>query len=331
MMRILKWAGGLLLFLVAGFLALFFMTSGDYPVARLASDDPALPSVSINGVQLHHKVFEGPDGARTVIVLHGGPGGDFRSLQGFSALSDRYRVVFYDQRGAGLSERVAEGELTLQAHVDELAAVIDYANPDLPPIVIGHSWGAMLATAYIGQHPGRVSAAILIEPGYLSAAGREDWQARAAQYQSGFGYLRKSILTGFEANHVSGPDEHAPNDYLIGEMVHHFANHPDNPYHCGEGYAAPGWRFGSVASRMLDKMPGADLDAIGENAAQFKGPVLLMAGSCNDWIGADLQAEHRKLFANAELAVVENAGHDVVWDNPQETLRIIRVFLDGVR
>src|SRR5262245_44675256 len=67
--------------------------------------DPTLPRIQINGTLLHAESFGDPAGP-TVLVLHGGPGSDYRSLLHLKALADDgYKVVFWDQRGAGLSQR----------------------------------------------------------------------------------------------------------------------------------------------------------------------------------------------------------------------------------
>ena len=171
MKRVLKWIAVICVCLLGAFLSLYVGTRGDYPVARLVTDDPTLPSETIAGVQLHMRVHEGPADAPAIIVLHGGPGGDFRSLTALARFSDEFTVVFYDQRGAGLSERVPAEMLTLDGYLAELNAIVDAVSPDAPPILIGHSWGAMLATAYLGQNPGGAQAAVLIEPGYLDGAG----------------------------------------------------------------------------------------------------------------------------------------------------------------
>ncbi len=236
-------------------------------------------------------------------------------------------MVFYDQRGAGLSERVSAQHLTLNGYLDELEGVIALVSPQMPPILIGHSWGAMLATAYLGRHPDGVQAAVLIEPGYLDADGHEAWQARSKAYLSGADYWREAILTGFRAQHVDGPDAEAKDDFLIGQMVCVFTNHPTNPYHCGDGYTAPNWRFGAASSRAWEKPPKADLALISAGARAYKKPTLFLAGRCNDWIGPTLQARHRALFQNAELATIPDAGHDVVWDTPSASLDRIRSFL----
>ena len=88
----------IVLAIIAGFVG----TRGDYPVASLVTANPSLPSETVAGVQLHLKVIDGPAGAQTIVVLHGGPGGDFRSLQALDALFDQYRLVYYGQRGSGL-------------------------------------------------------------------------------------------------------------------------------------------------------------------------------------------------------------------------------------
>lgn len=327
MKRILKWSAIMLACLVVVITALFVGTRGDYPLARLVTDDASLPSQMVAGIQLHMRVVEGPETAPTIIVLHGGPGGDFRSLQALEALSDQYNVVFYDQRGAGLSERVSADRLTLDGYLEELQGVIDLVSPDGPVNLIGHSWRAMLATAHMGRKPDSVRAAVLIEPGYLDAVGYQAWRAESQKYLSGIAYWREAVLIGFRAQHISGPDHAAADDFLIGHMVGVFTNHSENPYHCGDGYTAPSWRFGAQSSDAWDTAPAADLDRISAGAASYAGPVLLLAGSCNDWIGEALQVDHAAQFSNATLAVLPNAGHDVVWDNPDATLLVLRSFL----
>lgn len=87
-------------------------------------------------------------------------------------------MVFCDQRGAGLSERVADDLLTLDGHLQELRAVIDRVPPDRPPILIGPSWSAMLAAARLGQCSTNVQHGVLIGPEYLDSPDRCGWKKR---------------------------------------------------------------------------------------------------------------------------------------------------------
>jgi len=311
-------------------IVLFVATGGACSVPPLVTEDVSLPAREVAGVALHMAITEGPPDAQTIVVLHGGAGGDFRSLLALEALSDTHRVVFYDQRGAGLSERVTAERLPLDGYLEELHEIIEMTSPGASVVLIGHSWGAMLASAYIGEHPDRVDRAILIEPGYFDADGKAAWEARAARYMSGAGYALEAVLNGFRAARVTGPDAQASDDFLIGRMVGVFAGHPDNPYHCGGGYSAPGWRFGALSSAQWRDAPATDLDRIAQGAP-FPGPVLFLAGGCNDWTGAPLQTRHAALFANAEVTVIPEAGHDVIWDNTEVALAEMRRFLAADR
>lgn len=330
-MRILKVSvvicGGLAAALVLAALALFFTTSGQYSVAATVVDDASIPHIEINGVRLHAETFGDPSNP-VIIVLHGGPGGDYRSQLGAKSLADTNFVVFYDQRGAGLSERVAAEELTVPLYMAELNAVIEKYSPDRPVTLLGHSWGAMLAAAYLGEAPDKVARAILLEPGFFTGEEMQDWMVQAKPYMSGLGFYKQATTIAFQSLHVSGPDARAGQDYMMSEIIHEFANHPENPYHCpGEDFDAPAWRFGATASQTAGKTGAAEIELIAKGAESYPGPVLLLAGACNDWIGEAAQRVHLSFFQHGELKIVPNSGHDMIWDNPDETLPLIRAFL----
>jgi len=307
--------------------ALFLATAGDNRVAATVVDDPNLAAFEINGIRLHGE-HSGARGAPVIIALHGGPGGDYAGLLPLRALEDRFQVVFYDQRGAGLSERVPADALSLDQYLQELDTIAARFSPDAPVILIGHSWGAMLASAYLAAYPDRVDRAVLMEPGYLNSADFAVWQAQADQIMSGFNFLRSSVWNGFRAAHVDGPDAAASRDFLIGEMVRGFADHADNPYTCPDkSWAQPAWRFGALASDTARNMPAFELNRlVAEPVAT--APVLLIAGACNSWIGQDLQRRNLAYFANATVRVIPDAGHAMLTDNPTATLAEIRAFLD---
>jgi proline iminopeptidase len=305
---------------------LMVATRGEAPVRETVMANADLPALSVNGVRLHGEVL-GPDGAPLVIVLHGGPGGDHRSLRQLAALGDEFRVVLFDQRGAGLSERVPEEELNVDAYLQDIDALADRYAPEDEVILIGHSFGAMLAVGYMGQRPERVSRAVLIEPGFLDEEGYIAWEDRRQQIAGSGSVALAGMLAGFRARNVTAADDAAGRDYIVGEVVHAFADHPDNPYHCaGESYSAPSWRFGGLASDSYWADPAA-LFPLMQAGMGVRTPLLFMAGGCNDWTGEALQRDLAARFSNAETVAIPDAGHDVVWDRGDAALGAIRAFL----
>lgn len=323
MRLLLRLCLGLLVLIVATG-GLLFLTAPTAKTPATVTDDDTLPAIEVNQVRLHAQRF-GPDGAPPVIVLHGGPGADHRSLLPLVDLADAYRVTFYDQRGAGLSERVAADTLNLDGYLSELDALIGMQGE--PVILIGHSWGAMLAHAYVGQHPDRVERMVLIEPGFLSADEQAQWQARAEGYSGGVMFIWHVLTAVVEALKSEAPDTAAVQDHIWGRMVGHFANAADNPYHCaGDRYDSPAWRFGAVASNQSAKASVEDLNRL-SHGTRFSGPILFMTGACDSWIGRNLQEPRLDRYANARLVDIANAGHDVIDDQPDAAIAAIRQFL----
>jgi len=75
-------------------------------------------------------------------------------------------VVFWDNRGAGLSRRHSPSSFAPDDYLEDLRQVIERfsASSRQPIVVIGHSWGAMYATWFIneyGDYGGRVVGAVL--------------------------------------------------------------------------------------------------------------------------------------------------------------------------
>lgn len=98
-----------------------------------------------------------------MIVLHGGPDFDHTYLlPEMDRLSDLFRLIYYDQRGRGRSARKVQPEdVTLESEINDLERVREYFQLE-SVLVLGHSWGGVLAMQYAVRHPNRVSHLILM-------------------------------------------------------------------------------------------------------------------------------------------------------------------------
>lgn len=323
---------GLVLGLAALFALFYLFTWGDYPVPATVADDPSLPHITIDGVTYHAETFGDPSNP-VVITIHGGPGGDYRSILSLKALSDDYFVVFFDQRGAGLSPRVNPEEITLASAVADLDSIVDHYGAGEPVNLVAHSWGAMLASAYLGQHPDKVDRAVLAEPGFLTSEFGEAW-AEAAALRFTPGVLYHFLKTRFEALHIREPDSDVSADYVGHQMnLYQGDDHPQVGYRCpGERPTETGsWRFGASAANALwqeavDDDGNFDID-LTVGVEKFGNTVLFLAGECQQVIGAEWQTKQMAFFPNAELAVIPDAGHEMFAENPEASLAVVRAYL----
>ena len=105
-----------------------------------------------------------------IIVLHGGPDFDHSYLlPELDRLSDSYRLIYYDQRGRGRSaDGVKPEDVTLASDIADIEKVRQYYHLD-SVVLLGHSWGTVLALEYALRYPVRVSHLILMNPGPASA------------------------------------------------------------------------------------------------------------------------------------------------------------------
>lgn len=109
---------------------------------------------------LYYEQCGNPDG-QPVVFLHGGPGGG--TIPEYRRFFDpeAYRIVLFDQRGAGRSTPHANLEENTTWH---LVADIERLRERFQIerwVVFGGSWGSTLALAYAETHPGRVRALVL--------------------------------------------------------------------------------------------------------------------------------------------------------------------------
>ena len=100
------------------------------------------------------------DNEEIVIVLHGGPGAGHEYLRPeWDALTKVAKVVYYDQRGCGKSEKA--DCYTWKAHVEDLKRVITTFSKGKKVTLAGSSWGTILALLYAYTYPQDIKAIIL--------------------------------------------------------------------------------------------------------------------------------------------------------------------------
>jgi proline iminopeptidase len=303
-----------------------------YLVPRTVVEDPSLPAIEMNGVRFHVET-RGDASKPAIVFLHGGPGGDYRSLLRMAEefdghrLTDDYFLIYWDQRGSGLSERVGKTTLTTDVFTNDLNTLIDRYSPARPVVLIGASWGGMLATQYINTHPERVAGAVLIEPGPLDGATFERIKDDINDVR-----MSKEWLNDYAwSSQFLSPDDHARMDY--GRMLGLKGSQP-RFHQRMEPDPEPSWRLGAFANRYLyedGQENGKAVYDFTKNLTRYTTPVLFIAGGLSEILGESLQRTQVRKYPRAALYVVPNAGHDVNWTHTREVLSEIRPYLNIVR
>ena len=113
---------------------------------------------------LHSLYWEvsGNDEGIPVIGLHGGPGGSAGPEMRRFFDPERFRIILFDQRGAGRSRPAAEWrENSTQLLIEDINALREHLSVDGPAVLFGGSWGSTLAVAYAEAYPELVSGMVL--------------------------------------------------------------------------------------------------------------------------------------------------------------------------
>ena len=115
--------------------------------------------VLVNEVSL---AVEDVGSGQAVLFVHGGWADRHAWDAVAPALADRYRVIGYDRRGHGQSERPA-GSHGIETHSEDLAGLIDQLDAG-PAHVVTSSIGGNIALAMAVQYPDRLASLCLHEP-----------------------------------------------------------------------------------------------------------------------------------------------------------------------
>jgi len=290
------------------------------PTVDQKPDLPAL-AIEVAGHQrlVHYQTFGDPENP-ALLIMHGSLS-DICAYLPLQELQDKYFVVFWDQRGNGLSERVTEQELSYEAMVEEIHALKNHFSPDRPVTLMGHSWSADFVAMYLAEHPEAVDQAILMEPFGL----KSDFMEAVSVPMN---LTSKGYLDMMYSSKYMTPKDHETLDYQMLSVLRSGVR----SYFCDKDHLPP-WpvcRVGGFALIIWEKnlLNGAKYDYdFTRGLSAFSGEVLLVGSSCSP-IGYAFQEEyHRPLFQHAQVLNIENSGHRIVTEQYEALVNGLHNFL----
>lgn len=152
------------------FLSLFVFLLASYSFAMSGQSSGYIP------VKQGKLYYERSGSGQPILVLHGGPGSGLDQSYfkpQLLALATKHEIIFYDQRGSGKSLDTAmdRGVINLQQFTDDIESVRKSLGLD-KVILLGHSWGSLLAMNYTITYPDRVTRLILIDSMPANLSGK---------------------------------------------------------------------------------------------------------------------------------------------------------------
>ncbi|MBN2876107.1 MAG: alpha/beta hydrolase [Bacilli bacterium] len=294
---------------------------------ELVTDDNSLPFLEINNTRLHLETWGSP-GNPVIIVLHGGPGNDYRDLlslvqevNGYS-LADDYFLVFFDQRGSGLSQRHDQSMLSLDLYLEDLECLIDYYSPAKQVVLLGHSWGGQYAAMYANEHPERIAGLILAEPGeFSSELGTHiggDGRNIFSESISDFLWIRQFISS----------DDHLKSDYSLGIIL----ADPDWNKSRRDHYSN-NWRVGAAVLKYiyLKQLQSESFDFT-SRLSEIEANVLFLVGEYSEEMGEEFQTNYQmEFFQSADIIVIPDSGHsDIVGYHAEFSIPHIVTYLENL-
>ena len=142
-----------------------------------------------------------------VMLLHGGPGAAGYMAPVARRLADSFHVIEPFQRKGN-----HDNPLTVGCHVTDLHDVINTYSPDEKPILVGHSWGAMLSLIYAAQFPDAVGSLVLIGCGTFDAVARACMRTLRHERMAAHKYQRMKQ----RMEQIEDPDERLQ---LLGKIM----------------------------------------------------------------------------------------------------------------
>ncbi|MEW6041477.1 MAG: alpha/beta hydrolase [Elusimicrobiota bacterium] len=297
-----------------------------------------------NDIELYY--FSDGEG-ENIVVIHGGPGYPFdKPYEGLKLLNKNYKFIYYHQRGCGKSTRPFDtfvsknyyqnlksltGKLGLGAQIADIERIRLILRQDRITI-IGHSYGAFIASMYAAEFPEKVKSLILISPANVfkmppDDGGLFDWvgellpEDMKQDYDS---YLKwyfdyKDIFKKSEAELAS----------INSEFIKYYSI----------AAGKRGMTISKAGTSIKDSggwMPHAIYLSMGRKydfrnvLKVINSPVLIIHGD-KDLQPVEASKRYTEYFSNSQFHIIKNVGHFSFNEKPDEFASVVSKFLKEVK
>ena len=288
----------IILLAIAAILAVLALVN--HAVARWAErkHPPAGAFLDVDGARLH---YSDRGTGRPVVLLHGNAvtGDDYNTSGVAERLVGPYRVVIFDRPGFGHSDRPRGRSWTAAEQADLIQAALARLNVG-PAVVVGHSWGTLVALALAERHPASAAGLVLLSGYYFPVPRLDALMVAPAAVPVLGDVLRYTISPVF--GWLTMP--------LMKRAM--FAPAPLTERFKREYSTALALRPSQLRATASDgALMMTDAAGLSARYGDLSMPVAIVAGDGDKVVSPDHAERLRGAVPNGTLRVVEGAGHMV--------------------
>lgn len=279
--------------------------------------------VNSDGVKLYYEsIGEG----EPLFLLNGGPGFPHDYLQELRALSSDARLIFYDQRGTGNSNKADTATYTIEHNVNDLENLRRALNIEKFQL-FGHSWGGILAQAYILKYPERVTKLILADT-FSSCA---DCNATLARMLNAVPLETRAVIETCEQEGIYANGDMYSAEYQAAlDVAYEPVNMtPPLPEYLQNSFA-------KIAYDVYRAMWGdesefrvtgtlSDFDYF-PRLGEIRVPTLVIVGA-SDMPTIEMAERTARAIPNARLEIFQHSRHFPFLEESEKFFRVVREFL----
>lgn len=251
-----------------------------------------------------------------IVFLHGGPGSEHRFfLPYILPLSKKFRLVLYDQRGCGRSERDPNNQYTMREEVETLEELRKELNLKKMNL-FGESWGSILALLYATTYPEKVKKLFLTATIGINAAGLKSFERE----------LLKKISIKDKVKLVHVERKMNKGTASVEDVLQIL-----DPYYVFAKSSIEN-KAQTMMNQTVNHFIGEDIsnnyDLTTELDKLKEIPILIAQGSHDILPPRKIKKLLTNFLSHAELHEVHNCGHWTFMEKPNEINRLVEDFFN---
>ncbi|MFP3580337.1 alpha/beta hydrolase [Arthrobacter sp. fls2-241-R2A-200] len=296
-------------------------TRSEFFSASLAGRTHAL-EVTVDGSNVAYWTYEPvtlTPQTRTILVIHGFRG-DHHGLLRVADQLPEMRLIMPDLPAFGSSDPFKGDEHTVERYGRFISGFMSALGLGPKTVLLGHSFGSIVASHFVAAHPGAVSPLILVNPiaapalegpkGIMTKLAVFYYQASAKlPRRLGLAILRNRAIVRVMSITMAKTKDKRLRRFIHGQHDAYFSAFSDR-------------------KSLLESFKASVSGNVAEVAEKLALPVLLVAGEKDEIATLPDQYKLVKRLPDAKLEVIPGVGHLIHYETPAPAAAAIRTFLE---